>query len=267
MRIRVYSFRLRFMFAMVFLWLAVVGPAIATDGVIEINQTCAVQTGCFIGDGAGYPIKITEPGSYRLTSNLIIPDENTDGIIISTSDVGIDLNNFAIIRSGCEGATTNCTPTSMTATGSGVKRISALNRGISLKNGSITGMGNLGVYLGDQAEILGLRVRWNRLDGIRVGGGSIVSGCTVYQNGDRGIVADAGSTLSGNTVYQNGSHGIAAFSGSTVQHNTARQNGGFGLALSSSSAYRENVISNNTTGAATGVDAGGNVCNGSTTCP
>jgi hypothetical protein len=28
-------------------------PALAVDGVLEINQTCAVQTGCFAGDTAG----------------------------------------------------------------------------------------------------------------------------------------------------------------------------------------------------------------------
>ena len=92
------------------LLLALAGPALATDGVAEINHTCAAQTGCFSGDSAGYPVTITQPGSYRLTSNLIVPDENTSGILVSTSDVGIDLNNFAIIRSGCKGRTTNCTP-------------------------------------------------------------------------------------------------------------------------------------------------------------
>ena len=52
------------------LLLALAGPALAVDGVVEINQTCAVQTGCFSGDTAGYPVTITQPGSYRLTSNL-----------------------------------------------------------------------------------------------------------------------------------------------------------------------------------------------------
>ena len=29
-------------------------PAFASDGVLEINQTCAVNTGCFAGDTAGF---------------------------------------------------------------------------------------------------------------------------------------------------------------------------------------------------------------------
>jgi hypothetical protein len=41
----------------------------AADGVIEINQSC-VAGGCFAGDTAGFPVTISQPGSYRLTSNL-----------------------------------------------------------------------------------------------------------------------------------------------------------------------------------------------------
>ena len=32
------------------LLLALAGPALAVDGVAEISQTCAVETGCFSGD-------------------------------------------------------------------------------------------------------------------------------------------------------------------------------------------------------------------------
>ena len=52
------------------LLLAFAGPALAVDGVVEINQTCAVNTGCFAGDTPGFPVTITVAGSYRLTSNL-----------------------------------------------------------------------------------------------------------------------------------------------------------------------------------------------------
>ena len=40
------------------LLLALARPALATDGVAEINHTCAAQTGCFRGDTAGYPVTI-----------------------------------------------------------------------------------------------------------------------------------------------------------------------------------------------------------------
>jgi len=78
------------------LLLALAGPALAVDGVLEINQACAVNTGCFAGDTAGYPVTITDAGSYRLTSNVILPDLFTDAIHVSKNDVAIDLNGFTI---------------------------------------------------------------------------------------------------------------------------------------------------------------------------
>ncbi len=78
------------------LLLAVAHPAFASDGVSEINQTGATQTGCFSGDTTGFPVTITTPGSYRLTSRIVLPNENTDGIVVSTSSVTLDLNGFEI---------------------------------------------------------------------------------------------------------------------------------------------------------------------------
>ena len=43
---------------LVLLFLVLATPALASDGVLEINQTCAVQTGCFTGDTAGFPVTI-----------------------------------------------------------------------------------------------------------------------------------------------------------------------------------------------------------------
>ena len=38
-------------------------PIVASDGVLEINQTCAVNTGCFEGDEAGFPVLMKTSGS------------------------------------------------------------------------------------------------------------------------------------------------------------------------------------------------------------
>lgn len=272
------------------LTLGLSSPALAVDGVLEINQACAVNTGCFSGDAAGLPVTITAPGSYRLTSNLTVPDENTDGIVVSANDVGIDLNNFAIIGPvTCSGTPLTCSPTS--GTGSGVERTSSSIAGTSVKNGSISGMGFCGVYLGPQAEVRNLRVRWNRVSGIYANKGSTVSGNTALSNGGYGIfdvpgstvsgnTADSnggtgiytttGSTVSGNTVRSNGGTGIYAGYGSTVSGNTARSNTGYGLQfVGSDSAYSGNVISANSAGTVSGtaVQLGQNACNGNTTCP
>ncbi|MEE8164569.1 MAG: right-handed parallel beta-helix repeat-containing protein [Myxococcota bacterium] len=226
--------------------LALAGPALAVDGVAEINQSCAVQTGCFGGDAAGYPVTIdgTAGTSYRLTGDLIVPDDDTNGIRVNAPSVTIDLNGFEIVRSGCEGTTTDCTTKRGLGTGVGVEEGLPSSQeifGITVKNGSITGMAHYGVYLGEQAEVSGLRVRWNRFDGIRVDKGSIVSGSTAYENGRNGIYAKAGSTVLGNAVYENGYHGISVFAGSIVSGNAAYRNGDDGIYTSVGSTVSDNA--------------------------
>ena len=101
------------------LFMSLSGPAFAEDGVFEINQSCAVNTGCVTGDTAGFPVTITTTGSFRLTGNLTVPNENTDGISISANSVSLDLNGFEIAGpTVCQSLPVTCTPAS--GTGSGV---------------------------------------------------------------------------------------------------------------------------------------------------
>ncbi len=67
-----------------FVLLAVASGAHAVDGVAEINHVCATLTGCFSGDAAGYPVTIdgSAGGSYRLTSDLAVPDNQTGLIVL-----------------------------------------------------------------------------------------------------------------------------------------------------------------------------------------
>jgi hypothetical protein len=281
---------MRLILTLVLLTLAT--PALAAnssppaDGVLEINQVCAERKGCFAGDTAGYPITISTAGSYVLTSNLIIPDEYTHGIYVVANDVGIDLNNFAIIRSGCEGATLDCSPAS--GNGNGVISPSLEDgtvtfRGISVRNGSVVGMGDNGVRLREQSEVENLRARWNRGRGIQVGSGSTVSRSTAHENGDgifasnsvvsesaanrnriSGIVAQEYSTVlgstaagngsngiflfgtaSGNTVNDNSGRGISAGQGSTVLGNAARRNGSYGIWAAGGSTVSGNSVYEN----------------------
>jgi hypothetical protein len=282
----------RFVWLMLLVLLSWPGAGAASDGVVEINQTCAVNTGCFSGDAAGYPITIdgTAGVSYRLTGSLAVPDENTDGIVVSAPSVAIDLNGFEIARAACVGATTICRATS--GTGFGVRCSTFALPGISVKNGTITGMGNVGVKLCSHANVTNVRSRWNRTSGIEVGFGSAVKDSATLQNGVDGIYADFGSTITGNTVYSDLGDGIVVGPGALILGNTVYGSGddgidtdlgsgslvgdnmiklivnGVGLRLSSDTVYRDNVITETPMGAVVGgVNAGGNACNGSLTCP
>ncbi len=260
----------------------------AVDGVLEINHTCAVQLGCFSGDSAGYPVTIdgSAGGSYRLSSNLIVPGLFTHGVQITSPSISIDLNGFEIVRAGCEQAIADCTPED----GSGIGVSGGTDyRGISVRNGSITGMGKFGVGLwGEQAIVEGVRARWNRNGGIYTNSVSTIRDNMVYENGDFGIHTSYGSTISGNTAYgnrgvglstngrstvtgntayDNGLSGISASGGSTVRGNTVNGNGQYGLSLSSDTGYGGNVVTGNTVGTvAGGHNTGSNSCDGGA-CP
>lgn len=76
--------------------LMLAGLVYAQDGALEINQAC-VADGCFAGDDPGFPVQITNPGNYRLTSNL-----DTNGVLVRaisigfTDGVNLDLNGFTV---------------------------------------------------------------------------------------------------------------------------------------------------------------------------
>ena len=234
------------------LLLVIAHPALATDGVSEISQTCATQTGCFSGDTTGFPVTITTPGSYRLTSRIVLPNENTDGILVSTSSVTIDLNGFEIAGPvTCSGGPIVCAPAG--GTGSGVDRSLTTNRSITVKNGSVTGTGSTGIFLGEQAEVTNVRVRWSGAGGIRTSSSSLITGNAVFENSGDGILVGVGSTVTSNSAYHNSLDGIETNSGSTISNNSASFNGGSGIDTLSASTVSGNTAYNNTSN---GIDAG-----------
>ena len=165
--------------------LALATPALAVDGVLEINQTCAVQTGCIdnsggIGDTPGFPVTIEVPGSYVLTSNLIVSDPNKHGISIATAPVTIDLNGFEIqgpVNCNGLGSTLTCDA----GTGSGIR--SSFVRS-SVMNGSVIKFGSDGIQLGGRYRIERVVVERNGGNGIDVSDDSVVIGCRAYRNGE-----------------------------------------------------------------------------------
>lgn len=117
-------------------------PWAAGDGVREIHSAC-INQGCFAGDDPGYPVELSEPGSYRLTSNIEV-NQNTTAISIESDDVNLDLNGFAIRGpTTCQGMpVTGC---SSTGIGLGIE---VQSDRATIGNGAITGIGNACVAMG-----------------------------------------------------------------------------------------------------------------------
>lgn len=70
-------------------------PAMAMETEIKIDQDKAIAGGVTPGDVPGFPITLTQPGRYVLTSNLY-PPPDTGGIEIKNHDITIDFNGFRL---------------------------------------------------------------------------------------------------------------------------------------------------------------------------
>lgn len=198
--------------------------AFAGDGILEISPACAAGPGCFAGDTAGYPVQITAFGSYRLTGDLVVPDQNTTAIEITAGQVTLDLAGHMIRRASCVPG--SCARTA----GVGYGILASGPGGTIVRNGEVLGMGLDGVFVSTLCSIEGIGVFSNGDDGIRGGSGCVISKCTASSNGNYGIAATTGATLIDNVAQFNVTAGIGAGVGTTIRGNTAQGNLGDGIA-------------------------------------
>ena len=206
---------------------------LVVEGVVLISQDVALGGGisgpC---DTPGFPVTICQPGSYRLSSNLIVPDANTNGIVINTDKVTIDLNGFSITGPAVCTAFTFPVQCTVNGTGVGISNLSAMT-GI-IRNGTVRGMGRSGIEFAgfgnsyNTIVVEGIHAESNAGSdgaGIQVYGGS-VTGCTATTNAGDGLRLDVGNAIS-NMVRNNGGHGIVG--GSVVSDNAVNSNGQSGI--------------------------------------
>lgn len=164
------------------LLVAVVAPALAGDGRLEISQACAA-TGCFAGDASGFPVSITTAGGYVLTGNLALAGSVVDGIEVTASGVTIDMGGMAIVG-----------PATCTGTGAGVtcnlarsfaqSGISIAASDVSVYNGTISGTTENAV--GITTAVTGVRIE--RIRAVRNAGNGISMQPTIAGNTSIAIV-------------------------------------------------------------------------------
>jgi hypothetical protein len=183
----------------------------AVDGVLEINQACAAGPGCFPGDAAGFPVTITGSGSYRLTSLLQAPDQDTTMISITGSGVTLDLNGFAIRGTGGYGGPPS---TTCSGAGSGVG-VSATGSDVVVSNGYIVGMGSHGVAVNTNSRVEWVTVNNCCGNAIAIGIGSLAHESVVIRNRGNGIMAGAASRVSACLAVGNGESGVTSSPGAT----------------------------------------------------
>lgn len=177
---------------LVVLFLPFALSASADTGRSEINQAIVNAAG-------GFPYTIRAPGSYVLTSDLIV-SANVTAVSIEADEVTLDLNGFRIVGPH------SCSPASCpTALGNGLGTSPIVgNRKVSIFGGQIRGFGFNCILVGSDAR---------------------VERMTISECGQDGIVAGSGSSVLQNTVFLVGREGIDLQSGSVFAHNLVRSVG------------------------------------------
>ncbi len=201
------------------------------DGVVLINQATVNASG-------GFPYVITQPGSYKLSGNLV-PGSGKTGIEIAADHVTIDFSGFSILGPGLNGIDTKAG-----ARPDG----SFLYNDITIRNGTISGMSGAGIQMiADPALIEYMKIESNGNGGVQVNGvGLIVIGnvvapgiaqvidhCVIANNARFGLFIDGGR-VSYNVVTRNGigndnANGMNFENGGQIIYNIVSENGGRGM--------------------------------------
>lgn len=216
--------------------LAVGSAAFARDGRIEINQASATAGGVngdLAADPPGFPVRITQPGSYRLTGDLLPPSIALGGILIAagTDDVTIDLGGFAIRGSSgvvVEPPSWSCA----TAFGAGIgiraePGGAATSKNVVVRNGRVLGFANTGVDLsGDGSRVEDVHAESNCGIGIALGDDAQIESSAANRNLALGMLCGVACRIVGGVVAENGGGGLRPLGDSIVSGSTVRDNGG-----------------------------------------
>lgn len=228
-----------------------IDPASAAEGRFEINQDCALA-GCFPGDSAGYPIRITASGNYVLVSNLTATLAGLGAIEIDAASVDwidLDLNGYTIDGGGsCVGTPVSSCSGAVAFTGiSFLQPLASDHVLLNVRNGVLRGFSSNGLALAgfvaggaplaNGSVIENLTITENAQDGVAVefeGGMHVVfRDLRLTRNGGRGLGSvnslDGSADYRNIVAYGNGAAGLAAQHGSTIVGSRFVRNGNIGV--------------------------------------
>jgi hypothetical protein len=220
---------------------ASIAVAIFTSAPILAQQKPIVIEPNAIGAAATKAISvISKPGSYSLSRNIVNGRAGFDSVLVTASDVTIDLMGLSIISTSTTGAGINATGQS----------------NVVIRDGIITGCGGPAIIAGNNANISGITASAN----------SSAAGAGAS------IQAGNGSQIVSNTVTGSGAGGISCGVGCFVRNNVVQLNTGVGISFDDDTGgYLSNLLQNNdgnsagTTGQVSGgASLGQNLCNGVT---
>jgi hypothetical protein len=186
--------------------------AAAQAQVININQAKALAGGVTPGDAPGFPVTISQPGSYKLTGKLTVADVSAHGILIQADGVTIDLNGFSITGARCaEGGRCH-----VGTGGGGI----VSGRNVTILNGLVNNFAGSGIHLTEQATVVGVRSYRNGYCGAIVNSDSLVRDSAFTDNAYCGLwtgrAVVRSNLISQNATFQIHAAGQGLFSGNNV---------------------------------------------------
>jgi hypothetical protein len=222
------------------------GSATVSAAVVSIDQRSAQAGKVTAGDAPGFPVTISEPGSYRLNSNLVVKEAGVTVIEITADDVTIDLAGFGIVGPNqCAGTPVECSIQG--GGGIGVKAVADTGpspENVRVMNGTVRGMGGHGIrMMGNGTVVERVQAVSNGGPGIVVGQGSIIDSAAMFNGSGAAVV---GLIVRG-TVAMNNVFGIFIRPGGVATGNSAIANAATGLSVQCPAVIVGNSTFNNGT--------------------
>jgi hypothetical protein len=158
---------------------------------------------------------ITLPGSYYLTGNITLTNNNS-GIFIQTNDVTLDLNGFVMTGAG--------------GTGDAIDVSSLAGQNVVIRNGTLRNWHNGVAALNGYCELEHLRVYGCQFTGFQLSDHCVVKNCTAVGNANTGMQLGNGCVVADCLVSSNSS-GINGGSDCVISGCMATSNQNAGIAL------------------------------------
>jgi parallel beta-helix repeat protein len=202
------------------------GPTMKT--LDEVEPRTPIGPNTTPGD-ATCVYKITQPGSYYLTGN-VIGEPNKSGIVVDADDVSIDLKGFTL--KGVAGSVDGIRPLDY-------------HSNLVVVNGIVSNWGGNGASTYAYAMPFGHSISYSRMEGllvsdnggwgIRAAYGSVVRSCIARDNGSDGIImTNAGGVIEQCVAISNGGDGFACADGTTMVNCSSLNNDGVGISCMNS---------------------------------
>lgn len=193
-----------------FILFSLVLAASAQAQVVTIDQAKALAGNVTPGDAPGFPVTISRPGSYILSGRLDVPPD-TSGIEITSDDVTLNLNGFAVrgpVVCTPSGLTINCNAAGE-LNGDGVIASSGARR-THLFGGRVVGFARRGVVLGSGSIVERLFIGDINFAGAVIAGGSRLVDSSIGRVRSTGLLLGGGA-VDRVSLFSIGGRGIEAF--------------------------------------------------------